>query len=111
MILYNVTVSIDNTVADEWLQWMKEVHIPEVMGTGYFLANQICRVMGDDEASGGTTYAVQYTCRSVEDLQEYQREHSPALQQKVNERYAGRYASFRTMLEVVGVNVERKEQE
>lgn len=110
MILYNVTVSIDNNVADEWLQWMKDVHIPEVMGTGYFLANQICRVMGEED-TGGTTYAVQYTCRSVSDLQEYQREHSPALQQKVNERYAGKYASFRTMLEVVGVNVERGEQQ
>ena len=108
MILYNVTISIDNTVADEWLQWMKDVHIPEVMGTGYFTANQICKVM-EDEDTGGTTYAVQYTCRSVEDLQEYQRDHSPALQQKVNDRYAGQYASFRTMLEIVGVNVERKD--
>jgi hypothetical protein len=109
MILYNVTVSIDTTVADEWLQWMKEVHIPEVMNTGYFLGNQICRVMADED-SGGMTYAVQYTCRSVEDLQEYQRDHSPKLQQKVNDRYAGKYASFRTMLEVVGVNVERTEE-
>ncbi len=110
MILYNVTVSIDNHVADEWLQWMKEVHIPEVMGTGYFLGNQICRVV-EDEDTGGTTYAVQYTCRNVDDLLEYQRDHSPALQQKVNERYAGKLASFRTMLEVVGVNVERKNEE
>ncbi|MCJ8166165.1 DUF4286 family protein [Pontibacter sp. E15-1] len=108
MILYNVTVSIDNNVADEWLEWMKTVHIPEVMDTGYFLGNQICRVV-EDEETGGKTYAVQYTCRSVEDLQEYQRDHSPALQQKVNDRYAGYYASFRTMLEVVGVNVERPE--
>lgn len=110
MVIYNVTVSIDNNVAEEWLQWMKDVHIPEVMATGYFLANQICRVMGEED-TGGTTYAVQYTCRSAEDLMEYQRDHSPELQQKVNARYAGKYASFRTMLEVVGVNVERKEQE
>lgn len=110
MILYNVTISIDNTVADEWLQWMKDVHIPEVMQTGFFTGNQICRVM-EDEDTGGTTYAVQYTCRSIEDLMEYQRDHSPALQQKVNNRYHGRYASFRTMLEVVGVNVERTDQE
>ncbi|NEM96534.1 DUF4286 family protein [Pontibacter burrus] len=110
MILYNVTVSIDNTVAADWLQWMQEVHIPEVMQTGFFLGNQICRVV-ETEDTGGTTYAVQYTCRNVEDLMEYQRDHSPALQQKLHERYAGQYASFRTMLEVVGVNVERKEQE
>ena len=28
MILYNITVSIDYNVHQEWLIWMKEVHIP-----------------------------------------------------------------------------------
>ncbi|MBT6440423.1 MAG: DUF4286 family protein, partial [Flavobacteriales bacterium] len=26
MIIYNVTVKINNEVHDEWLQWMKETH-------------------------------------------------------------------------------------
>jgi len=30
MILYNVTVSIDPEIAEEWLTWMREVHIPDV---------------------------------------------------------------------------------
>jgi hypothetical protein len=43
MILYNVTVSIDESVEKEWLQWMKEVHIPDVMNTGLFVSSKICR--------------------------------------------------------------------
>ena len=34
-ILYNVTVSIDKDVEKEWLEWMKKVHIPDVMRTGF----------------------------------------------------------------------------
>ena len=30
-VIYNVTVSVDYDVAEHWLEWMKEEHIPEVM--------------------------------------------------------------------------------
>jgi hypothetical protein len=100
MIMYNVTISIDNSVAEEWLQWMKEVHIPEVMATTYFIKNQIARVM-EDEEHGGTTYAIQYMARNMEDLMEYQRLHAPALQAKHSERYKDRFVAFRTVLEII----------
>ena len=108
MILYNVTVSVENTVAEEWLQWMKEVHIPEVMGTGFFLNNQICRLMTEVD-NGGTTYAVQYTCRNIQDLEEYQRDHAPALQAKTTNRYGEKALAFRSILEVIAKDVERPE--
>ena len=37
MIIYNITVSIiDQNIHQNWLKWMKEIHIPEVMDTGFF---------------------------------------------------------------------------
>ncbi|WP_299760247.1 DUF4286 family protein [uncultured Pontibacter sp.] len=109
MILYNETISIDNVVADEWLQWMKEVHIPAVMGTGFFLGNQISRLL-HEVANDGTTYAVQYTCHSMNDLEEYQRDHAPKLDTRHHERYQGKYVIFRSMLEVVARDVERQSE-
>jgi hypothetical protein len=108
MIIYNVTVNIDNSVAAEWLDWMKSTHIPEVMATGYFLNNQIARLLHEED-NGGITYAVQYTCRNLEDLEEYQREHAPELQAKVSERYGDKFLAFRSLLEIVGRDVERNE--
>ncbi|PRY14846.1 uncharacterized protein DUF4286 [Pontibacter ummariensis] len=110
MILYNETVNIENGVAEEWLQWMKEVHIPEVMRTGYFLRNQVARLIGEVN-NGGTTYAVQYSCRNMADLEEYKREHADALYRKQLQRYEGKFVIFSSMLEVVGVDVERDQQE
>lgn len=106
MIIYNVTINIDNSVAEEWLGWMKSTHIPEVMATGYFLNNQIARLLNEED-NGGVTYAVQYTCRNLEDLEEYQREHAPELQAKVLERYPEKFVAFRSLLEIVGRDVER----
>ena len=67
MIIYNVTINIDNSVQDEWLRWMKDKHIPDVLKTGLFTRNTILKVLGDED-SGGHTYSIQYTCASMDDL-------------------------------------------
>lgn len=101
MIIYNVTVKIDNTVREEWLNWMKTVHIPEVLDTGYFQTHQIARVLGQDEQEA-TTYAIQYTCQDMQTLQEYSAKAAPALQRATLERYPdGQLVAFRTLLEIV----------
>jgi hypothetical protein len=99
MIIYNVTVNIDNDVQEEWLRWMKDVHIPEVMATGYFLENRICRILVNEES--GTSYSIQYTCANMEDLLEYQAKEAPRLQKEHSERYKDKFVAFRTVLEVV----------
>ena len=33
MIIYNVTVGVDKSIEADWLAWMKEVHIPDVIKT------------------------------------------------------------------------------
>lgn len=97
MILYNVTISLDPSIHTDWLEWMKTVHIPEVMATGFFVENKICKLLVDDEI----TYAVQYSCESLDKLNEYQEKYAPELQQKHTERYKGKFGAFRTLLQVI----------
>lgn len=99
MIIYNVTVKIDNDVHEEWLSWMKETHIPEVLNTGYFVGNQIAKVLIDDE--DGITYSIQYRCETMGKLEEYYEKHAPQLQQDHAERYKDKFVAFRTLLEIV----------
>ena len=99
MIIYNVTINIDNSVHDEWLSWMMNVHIPEVMKTGFFLESKICKVLVKEEQ--GITYSVQYTAANMEDYEEYRHQHSVAMQKKVSDKYEGKFVAFRTLLEVV----------
>ncbi len=98
MIIYNVTINIENDVREEWLQWMKQKHIPDVMATGYFTENKICKVLVDEEQ--GTTYSIQYTCANLKDLEDYRREHAPRLQKEVSDKYANKFVAFRTVMEV-----------
>ena len=99
MILYNVTISIDAAVEEEWLQWMKEIHIPDVMNTGLFIDNKICRIHVEEE--GGKSYSIQYLAKSWNEYNQYQDQFALKLQQEHALKFAGKFAAFRTILEVV----------
>ena len=45
MIIYNVTVKIDHSVHQEWLDWMKNNHIQDVIKTGHFVDYKICKIL------------------------------------------------------------------
>tara|TARA_B100000780_G_C21118105_1_gene452580 strand:- start:2570 stop:2887 length:318 start_codon:yes stop_codon:yes gene_type:complete len=102
MIIYNVTVKIDNETHDEWLQWMKSKHIPDVMATGKFVEYRISKIMVEDPY--GTNYSIQYLCKDLNELADYQDNHAPALQAEHVERYKDKFVAFRTMMEIVDHN-------
>ncbi|MDX2359368.1 MAG: DUF4286 family protein [Crocinitomicaceae bacterium] len=98
MILYNVTVSIDERIHSEWLAWMKSKHVPDVMATGCFVEARISRVHGEE---GETSFAISYLCPSEEMYSAYLKNHATALQQEHSLKYQGQFAAFRTMLTVL----------
>ena len=63
MILYNVTVNVEDSIHDEWLEWMTKKHIPDVLATGLFTDNKIFRILSED-VENENTYSIQYFCRS-----------------------------------------------
>jgi hypothetical protein len=99
MILYNVTLSLDPAIQDEWLNWMRTTHIPDVLKTACFTECRLSRVQGEEE--GGVTYSVMYFAPNQELYDIYQREHAPLLQAEHSQKYAGRFAAFRTILTVI----------
>ena len=99
MIIYSVTVSIDKNIESEWLPWMKTQHIPDVMATGFFLSNEMSRLLDPVPEEGTATYNIQYTCRSMADLEDYQENAAAALQADHTERFKDRFFAFRTLLE------------
>jgi hypothetical protein len=99
MIIYNVTVSIDKEMEKTWIDWMKSTHIPNVMNTGMFLDCKISRVLAEE--MGGLTYAIQYSCKDMQTYEKYNNKFATKLQEEHSKKFAGKFAAFRTLLEVV----------
>ncbi len=100
MILYNVTINIDDSIHDEWVEWMMNTHIPAVIQSGCFIDYKIYRMVQPEDEEG-TTYSVQYFADELEDYERYQIEHAAILQAEHNEKYKGKFTAFRSVLEEV----------
>ena len=99
MIIYNVTVNIDDSIHDEWLIWIK-AHIPKVLGTGKFEKATLSQVLVEEDM-GGVTYSIQYRSYSREALDAYYREDADALRNEGLKKFADKMLSFRTELNIV----------
>jgi len=107
MYVYNITTNIEESVEQDWLLWMQETHIPEMLGTGKFLSAKMCKVLVEEDM-GGVTYSVQYTAETKESLQTFYRENSIELKNKMNARYAGKYVFFETEMQMIGKQFSAK---
>ena len=100
-LIYNVTVKIAPDVHQDWVKWMLDIHIPEVMSTACFSSYRFLHLEGYDDEEG-FTYAIQYACPSRALFDIYQAEHAPIMQEKHKEVFGGKFVAFRTILRMIG---------
>lgn len=101
MIVYNVTCNMLKSASSEWLDWMKNEHIPEVMQTGCFISHKLLKLLGTDATEEDVNYVVQYTCENIETLERYRRNFGPTLMQKTLAKYGDSVLAYRSVLEII----------
>jgi len=100
MITYSVEIAIDPGIEAEWLAWMQQLHIPDVLRSGCFSECRVHKVLETERTE--PTYVLQYRCGSLADYHRYRDNFAPARQKEHSERYAGRFRASRQLLEDVG---------
>ena len=100
MLLYNVTIGVDEAVVEEWVTWMREIHIPDVMKTGHFRDFRFYRILHDNE-DGTVSFSVQYFAETIQEVQEYLEFHAPGLIAEHQRMFKNRHVAFRTLLEEI----------
>ena len=98
-IIYSVTIAIQSDIESEWVAWMKDVHVPDVLQTGCFEQCRMYKLLDAEKVD--PTYVLQYHCRSREDYQRYRENFAPALQKEHSDRFGGRFRGSRQLLEEV----------
>ena len=100
MIIYNVTIKVEPGIADGWLRWLFDEHIPDVMNTGCFSSYKVVRLLEVDD-SEGPTYAVQYNAGSKADYNRYVSLYAPLLRQKSFAKWSNGFIAFNSVMQVV----------
>lgn len=100
MIIYNVTIKVDPSIADQWLSWMNEEHIPAMIATGCFEKATILKLLELDE-SDGLTYAVQYAAKDKEVYDLYIDKYSVIMRNESFAKWGDKFIAFRSVMQVV----------
>ncbi|HEV7781855.1 MAG TPA: DUF4286 family protein [Chitinophagaceae bacterium] len=100
MIIYNVTVKAEHTIADAWLTWLKEEHIPGIIATGCFTRAIVLRLLETDETEG-PTWAVQYHAENKDLYDRYIDQFAAEMRKKAFDKWGNQFIAFRSVMEVV----------
>jgi hypothetical protein len=99
-ILYNITTKVTPDIADRWLQWMQQNHIPAIISSGYFSEYRLLRLLDQDD-SEGPTFSLQLTAENREKYEAYIQYRAPELREEAFQAWGNQFISFRSILEVV----------
>ena len=99
MIILNETIIIDESIRSEWLNWIKTIHIPAVLATGYFSSYRILTIL--NSPNEGITFCVQYTTDSIEQYRAYQQEHATRLKNIHFKQFENKLVTFDSVMQLV----------
>lgn len=100
MFIYNVTIKVHQSINNEWLKWMKEKHLNDVMATNCFTKYQFVQLLDVDDDEG-ITYAIQYYCQSKAIYDLYIEKFAPKLRQDGVDLFADKFIGFRSFMKII----------
>ncbi len=97
MIIYNETIIVDESIYNEWLNWMETTHIPAVMATGLFNSYRILKVI--DSPNEGVTHCIQYNAPTLENYTQFKNTHQLSLQAIHQQKFENKFVMFNTIMQ------------
>lgn len=99
MVLYNITIIMDEGVQMSWLNWANQELIPSIMDTNLFVSNRTLKVL--DSPNEGITYCIQFIADDIHKYNEYQDRFADRLTSAQPAEFENRCFSFTTVMEFI----------
>lgn len=99
MILYNVTIILEEEIHEAWLNWLKQEYLVQVMDTGCFVSYRVLKVL--DSPNEGLTYCIQYIADSNEKYREYLSSYENNQMNHVPNQFLNKFVVFTTLMEYI----------
>ncbi|MEO8112692.1 MAG: DUF4286 family protein [Ginsengibacter sp.] len=100
MLIYNVTIKIDNNIESDWITWQKDVYIPAVMRSGFFYDSQFSKLISHQDADG-KTYVVQFYAKDDDAFENYKARHAGESNDLLSARWGNKFVVFESLLAAV----------
>lgn len=97
MLIYEVAITVDQQIMSQYVQWMSEEHIPEVLRCPGFVKAEFLL-----EPEGRPRVRVLYFIKDATFLKRYLSEFAPAFRQKSLERWKDHFQAERSIWALYG---------
>jgi len=94
MIIYEITARVKRALIAKYEAYMRETHIPDLLGTGYFESAEMARMSEEN-------YRVRYVSKDRETLEMYFQHDANQLRQDFIEHFPTGIEVSREILEVI----------
>lgn len=98
-IIYEVNLEIETNTAPNFITWLNETHIPEMLHIDGFMTAQLHK--DESKKDGFLLYTCQYTVESREKLEEYFSKHSAKMRKHGQDLFGGKFSATRRILHLV----------
>lgn len=99
MILYNLTVIVEEDSFSASLSYIQESYIPSVMNTNLFSSSHLLKVL--DSPNPGVTYCVQFIAEELKQYNEFQDKYESKLMDEHFKKFENKFVSFTTIMEYI----------
>ena len=100
MLIYNTTYHVDIAEEDNFLIWVKEVFIPEVIKQNVLQTPRLCKILSHSEP-GQVNYALQWEVESAAVLHKWHMEYGDYAKEEVTKIFKEKVLSFDTLMRVI----------
>jgi hypothetical protein len=98
--IYNITIKVNWSIHDAWLEWLQHEHIPKVLQTKCFVRHHLLKLHEQDETEG-PTYVVQYIAGSKALYNRYIELYAGGFRKEYADTWGDNFIAFRTLLQVL----------
>lgn len=98
MIIYSITYHINKSLAEEWLSWLKETHLPRVMLSERFFRHTLQELVDPLPLDDVRTFNLQFYTLEVEHLYAYWDDDAQILDGAMTERFGEEISYFETVM-------------
>lgn len=99
MLIYNMTMNVDESIHLKWKNWVSEHYIPSMLNTKKFSKALVTQVLVNEEM-GGLTYSIQFTAPTESHLAAFKETHQAKVESKF-QQFKGEVVFFSSVLKVV----------
>jgi hypothetical protein len=99
-IVYSVTVKPNVEIQNEFIAWLKEEHIQEVINTGCFDSARFFKLLDENETDG-SSFNIQYSTTEMSRYFDYINNFANEMRQKGLAKFGDQFVAFRSILRSV----------